>query len=225
MKKIFLILFLTINMASLFAQKPGYMGKRFSLNADMSFYPAFFRPVVNDQLPMATLYNIQFFGINYRLTAGIDAVITRKSTVGLDFNYYHSATELDTGLIAGNSPTVVREFDGYSIGAHYRVFIGNTKAPVGFYYKVETGATFYSMNNVVALGNFYINNSFGRQHVLFNRLTLNYGLSFGLVLPSLNYYTGVYTDDFQTRLSMAGNFRSLFHYGINLYGGIGILLF
>jgi hypothetical protein len=225
MKRLLLFLILVSLGQLIYCQRPGYMGKRFSLSADMSIYPALYRPVVNDQIASSSIYSPQWFGMNYRLTVGFDAILTQKSTIGIDFNYYHSATSIDTGLVGGLSAPVTREFEGYAIGLHYRVFLGDTKAPVGFYYKVESGCSFYSMNNTTAIGNFYLNNSIGRQHVFFNRLILNYGISLGVVMPSLDWYYDPSYDTFAGRLTRAGNMRSLNHWGINVYGGLGVLLF
>jgi len=225
MKKLFIIFFLVASATSGFSQRVGFMGKHFSLNADFLVYPALFHPVANDQPASAYFPYMHWFGMNYKLNVNVDAIVSKKSTVGLDFNYYHTATSMDTSYNGTGLYSVTREFDAFAIGAHYRVFFGNTKAPVGFYYKVETGATIYSMNGHTTGGNWYINNYFGRQHVFFGRLLVDYGFSFGMVMPTLYGYYSSGPDTFESRLSQAGNLRSLWHSGINVYGGVGVLLF
>lgn len=224
MKKLLIILVFVVTGTAGFSQRSGFMGKHFSLNTAFLVYPALYHPVANDQSAAAYFTQPQWFGFNYRLNVNFDAIVSKKSTVGLDFNYYHTAASMDTSISGSGLYNVTREFDAFAVGAHYRVFFGNTKAPVGFYYKVETGATIYSMNGHTTGGNWYVTNYFGRQHVVFGRLIFDYGFNFGLVMPTLysNYYS---SGDFESRLSQAGNLRSVWHYGINVYGGVGILLF
>ncbi len=225
MKKLLIISIFLASCIAGFSQRVGFMGKHFSLNADFLLYPALYHPVANDQAAQAYFTSPQWFGFNYRLNVNLDAIVSKKSTVGFDFNYYHTAAALDTTNGPSSSFSVTREFDAFAIGAHYRVFFGNTKAPVGFYYKVETGGTLYSMNGRTTGGNWYVTNYFGRQHVLLGRLIFDYGFNFGMVMPTLGGYFSNPDDTFEGRLSQAGNLRSIFHYGINVYGGVGILLF
>lgn len=225
MKKLLIILVFMVAGITCFSQRVGFMGKHFSLNAGLLVYPALYHPVANDQAAQAYFTSPQWFGINYKLNVNLDAIVSKKSTVGFDFNYYHTAASIDTSLTIPGSFYATREFDAFAIGAHYRVFFGNTKAPVGFYYKVETGGTLYSMNGYTTGGSWYVNNYFGRQHVFFGRLILDYGFSFGLVVPTIYNYYNPLPDTFENRLSQAGNLRSMWHYGINLYGGVGVLLF
>jgi hypothetical protein len=224
MKKLFIFVFALSGTLG-FSQRVGFMGKHFSLNAAFLVYPALYHPVANDQAANGYFTSPQWFGFNYKLNVNVDAIVSKKSTVGLDFNYYHTATSIDTSLFNPGLYSVTREFDAFAVGAHYRVFFGNTKAPVGFYYKVETGGTIYSMNGYTTGGNWYVNNYIGRQHVFFGRLLVDYGFSFGLVMPTLYGYYSSGSGTFENRLNQAGNLRSLWHSGINVYGGIGVLLF
>lgn len=226
MKRILLAAFFMLYSVLISAQFAGYMGKRFSLFTDMSVYPALYNPVVAGQTYTPStnpLLAMHWYGFNYRITAGFDVIVSQKSVLGADFNYYHSAVQLDTSY-SSFSNEVVQDFDGFAVGAHYKVFFGRNPAPVGFYYRIETGATFYTMLGKTTAGNWYMNHSVGRQHVFFDRLILNYGLSFGFVMPTVDFY-GNYVSTFEGRLSRNANLRSLSHFGMNLYFGVGVLLF
>lgn len=200
---------------SAYGQVPGYIGKKIHLQGGIKFFPSFVNPV---NLSQANSYIYTVPGMNYRLELGMDFMISRKSSIGFNAHYYNTAMYY-YNPIYGNDRRL--SIDGGAFGAVFKTHFGGWVAPLGFYYRLEAGALVFAINDYAnnfggaftstTLGAGYINNAFGRTHIFGNRISLDYGVELGWVLPPYDYST----------LQGSSNIRMAIHYSANVYVKIG----
>jgi hypothetical protein len=191
MRKVFIFLCFLF-ASSIWAQVPGYLGKRVHINAGIHFFPQFSNVPVNIVQPRGQFV---ISGMNYRLVLATDFVITRKSVIGLNGHYFNTA-----GPVGGlefssyyNLPDRRYAIEGGAVGFVFKTHFGPWVAPLGPYYKVEVGAIVNSTSDPANNynGNFapetfasgYLTTGVGRNHIFANRITLDYGGEMGLLLP------------------------------------------
>lgn len=222
MKKFLIAIVAVLMFQASYSQVPGYVGRKFSVKLGTSFIPAFFNPVY-----VATGDEggtIGFYGLFARYNFNFDYVVSRRQTIGLAVQFAPAAKYLYVQDGMGNGAQGLMGVNGYNVGVYFRHFFGRYVAPVGNYYKLEIGGHIYQLNDrgdnfPDALmypelgGTAYIINSFGRQHIYSNILTLDYGLDLGFVLPP--YSTG--TDG-----PAAANFRLMQGYAFTMYCQVGL---
>lgn len=208
MKRIYSIAILVLAITSLcHAQVPGYMGKRLHIQAGINFFPQFSAIPVNVVQP----YNPYFIsGFNYRANVGIDFVITRKSVIGINAQYFNTAYDNGFGRFG---------LEGGSVGFVFKTHFGEWVAPLGPYFKAEAGGIFYGSSDPLNLyggsfvtqlnGNGYIGAGFGRTHIFANILSLDYGAEMAMVFPP-------YTN--------SDNRRMAIHYAASMYIKLGVVL-
>ncbi|MDR0829950.1 MAG: hypothetical protein LBN95_07555 [Prevotellaceae bacterium] len=203
-KYILVIILALICSNSAFAQKAGYMGKRFVINADLNTSTAWSRPNAYG--------HTGFFSFNYILAPSIEFIATKRIAVGGTYNYspgmfaFRAANEKYDGYIGEGHPsesalTTDNKFTSHGVGAYAKFYLGDGNAPIGAYIKTELAWFFYdyTINSMWAISNFanqnYVNDKkgkgnlggfkieFGRDFLFFNRLrvstALNIGIPFG----------------------------------------------
>lgn len=181
----------------LWAQAPGYMGKRLSVTGEASFFNALFNP------DHAMNSGLNSFGFNVRGTFDVDYVVARNGSVGFTFDLLFSGMEYDWADEAWTDPLVPRigeEFQhgqirGYGYGINYKVFRNPAKggiAPIGGYTKfdvmlVDVRVRPYDKDGGRAHHHeeqFFtpvLSITLGRQRVFFNNLLLRTGVQLGIV--------------------------------------------
>jgi hypothetical protein len=140
MKK-YIILLLTSIITTSFAQNTGYMGRHFIINAEASFSPAFVKPTFNKK----TINDrFDYFAFNFFFTPSIEAIVWKKGTVGIGYNFFTSyyETEYETNqiIISLEEDPFFKSYFLYQIksnGCHlfYKQYLGKTYAPLGHYLK------------------------------------------------------------------------------------------
>lgn len=195
-KRFFTTVILLTALTGAFAQVPGYMGKRFNMKLGMSFMPALFQPVyVSTPFSYGASSTFSFYGFFNRYNFNFDYTVGRRSTIGLAFHFTPAAfrsTVYDS--LGASSYLGIMGANGYDIGIYYRAFFGKYLAPVGTYYKIELGGHIFHAydrgDNYPAAykydhlgGTAYLINSFGRQHIFANTVSLDYGVDFMLIMP------------------------------------------
>lgn len=216
MRKVIIIICFIFSSILLFGQVPGYMGKKIHLQGGIKFFPSFSFPV---NLSQVAPYEYVVPGMNYRLETGMDFMVSRKSSVGFNFHYYNTATYYYGGSSTTYGPRVA--IDSGALGIVFKTHFGPWIAPLGFYYRLETGALVFTVNDFAknfggtfastTSGSGYINNAFGRTHIFWNKISLDYGVELGFVFPPYNYNT----------IQGATNVRMAVHYAGTFYVKIG----
>lgn len=171
MKKILLSLFAILFLfVAVKAQNTGYMGRYVLFNAEVSLSPSWLHPnplsnALQERFPDNK--NVQrYLGLNYFVSPNIEAIVWKKGTVGVGYNFYKSPFD-------GSSPRWVeyQDHQGYyysedlfeydftgTITAHgfnvfYKQYLGNTRAPMGTFLKVVFDGFFYNLDHHDARGN------------------------------------------------------------------------
>jgi hypothetical protein len=214
-----ILLFCTL-LAPISAQVPGYIGKRFLIQAGIHVFPQFSIFPVNVVQPYSNYF---ISGINYRLELGTEFVISRKSSIGINGQYFCTAA----APLGGGYPYSNRyAIEGGSVGAVFKTYFGQWIAPVGPYFKAEGGAIFYSVSDPQnnyggsfpsqTIYNGYVGFGFGRTHIFANRISLDYGGEIAFVFPP-------YTSD-ADNIVPSTNLRMAVHYLGSVYVKVGVIL-
>ncbi|HET6244576.1 MAG: hypothetical protein H0V01_08740 [Bacteroidetes bacterium] len=103
---------------------PGYQGKRFSANYDGFIFPALFHPT-------GEFYETSSLAFNKRHSLGIDYVISRSSSMGMDLQTFK------TGFSFKNYGNTRGSIAAKNIGIYFKNFHKNDIAPLGLYSKYE----------------------------------------------------------------------------------------
>jgi len=224
MKKNLLFIIFSLIVGSVFSQVPGYVGKRFHLQGGVHFFPQLGSVPVNIVQPRNT-YAIS--GMNYRLVLGMDFVISRKSTIGLNGHYFNTAGPLEGLYIdkysSSPNPDIRYSIEGGAVGFVFKTHFGSWVAPLGPYFKLEAGGIFNSVSDPAnnyggaflpeTYGSGYLTFGFGRTHIFANRLSLDYGFEMGTILPPVGTFPG-----------SAVNLRMTVHYLATFYIKMGVVL-
>lgn len=195
-KRFFTTVILLTALTGAFAQVPGYMGKRFNMKLGMSFMPALLQPMyVSTPYTYGLNSTFSFYGFFNRYNFNFDYVTGRRSSIGLGVHFTPAAARITfTNPMTGAYYSGMMGANGYDVGIYYRAFFGKFLAPVGSYYKIELGGHIFHAydrgDNFPAGykydeigGTAYLINSFGRQHIFANTVSLDYGVDFMLIMP------------------------------------------
>lgn len=205
-----------------FAQNTGYMGHHFIFNADVTLSPSWKNPnplseALNNHFESE--HTQRYLGLNYFAVPSIEAIVMDRGTIGTGYNYYNTP-------IGG---TVSRYFEGggandyyfysqnytftgkmvaHGFNVFYKQYVGDTKAPMGYYFKFTFDGYFYkyacneplpdllqhwdempeeesAQYGYVRVGKdgsgsiFGLKAEFGYDYLFFNRLRLSMGVTFG----------------------------------------------
>lgn len=212
MKKISILLGLMMICGICFPQNTGYLGRHFILNAEGSLSPSWLNPN-----PLTTHLNEHFeskhtqryLGLNYVLSPNIEAIVWEKGTVGVGYDFYHSpykgfTISKEFHYLSGGNITEKYDNSGmitaHGFNVYYKQYLGNTKAPMGWYAKFTFDGFFYNyrvtdtipqwmsyydlvdtVTNPTSGHNsiFGLKAEIGYDYVFFNFLKVSMGLSLG----------------------------------------------
>ncbi|OFY84012.1 MAG: hypothetical protein A3F72_18500 [Bacteroidetes bacterium RIFCSPLOWO2_12_FULL_35_15] len=248
-----IIVFLILVSSTVFAQVPGYMGKRFVIGYENYFFPAFYGPGKNNANPGPS------FSPGFNTTHCLNIDYTVKQRMNVCFSLQHLRTGIaykgddyaypKESKYSGNFSTPA-QLTSNNIGFGFKVFRRGNIAPVGKYQKFEILLFFekvkYENNNFttheqnyyenvpITLGtgeytyrNFAITYSLGKQRIFFNKLVMDYGIRAAItpvVIP-----TGLYTvdnvRDMDDRFKVDSRFRIFRQQLFNFHIGLGFLAF
>jgi hypothetical protein len=200
-KGIFLLVFLlNANFIST-AQVPGYMGKRFSVSANFSFFPTIIGPTADNLGPQHYGSKGGGFAFDTKYGGQLNYVVGRRKELFLAADFYK------TGMIStykNNYESVFGNHDEYycfhnlnvtSLNIGMKFYPSNTLAPLGFSYGISLG---YNIVNgeildyqktgsrpawteqplIINQKKSFISAGLelGWNHILFDRLVLNVGV-------------------------------------------------
>lgn len=149
MKKIIILISLAVS-ATLAAQVPGYMGRRFLISANLS--PNVILPVEFDGDYLYGNYPVNSFQIRPRFGASVDWTLTRNQTIGIKYSFVQTGASApiyylqsggfwypDEVWSGGNARGVVKS---HSIGLRFAGYgrrDNNLPAPVGLFGGYQLG--------------------------------------------------------------------------------------
>ncbi|MDQ3192670.1 MAG: hypothetical protein M3Q58_13840 [Bacteroidota bacterium] len=232
MKKIILIFLCQFLVLISFAQEiSGYQGKRLSVNLDSYIFPAVRNPTSEFNPP-------SFFSFNKRRSIGVDYVISRSSSVGMNFQF------LNTGFAFKHYDNRRGAIAAKNVGFYIKSFHDNDIAPLGLYSKFEllylTYNVLYSeervfknypeenrpkLSNLSPYSAWLFSYSIGKQTILYNRLILNASIQTALngkLAMSKLEGAGPGSRDYIQDITQARLFSA---YLLNLNFGVGFLIF
>lgn len=231
--------------ASVFGQAPGYMGRKFLITGDVSFFNALFNPNHNMNQGLNT------FSFNVRSTTDLDYVIARNGTIGLTFDVFTTGMQYkwqDQNYSDLLVPNIDSRFDharlfGYGYGINYKVFQNPNKggiAPVGNYAKfdlmlldVRVRPVDDNTDQAHSFSQRFFTPSmsitFGRQRILWDFLVLRSAIQIGFVPLGFTPYfqgldNGIERGTQQQDLRAHAEARLMTYYLLNVNFGVGFLL-
>lgn len=200
----------------MYAQVPGYMGKRFSLGYSNNFFIAGLGPTATQYTGINTVHSFNAeYSIKNRTNFCLSFQVSKTGmAMDREFYQYMSGSNYSVSYYYKPSPDVPMLLQTKSLGIGFKFFAQGTLAPLGKYRKLELLLMFthltYPDNSFsvsqydgyttqtgrTSLGSgdynfktFAINYTIGRQRVLLNCLVLDYGVQFGLMPAGLYAYT------------------------------------
>jgi hypothetical protein len=229
MRKAAIILLLFCS-GHLYAQVPGFQGKRLSVEGSFIFNAALSKYNEN--------FNRGFTALNKRMQAGLEYIIGRNVSVGTSFGVFNSGIEYLNYDYNYNITKDKYKLNCYVAGLYLKIFKFKRKgsiAPYGFYGKlgllsVICKGEFIERDNPLnteppavldQVKGLFFNYGFGKQFIIKGRFIARVGadMAFNLsVISPLNYSSSYY-------LERAARKRISSAMLINLEAGLGILLF
>jgi hypothetical protein len=189
-----LFIVLLFSMPCIIAQNTGYMGKRVIFNMGAEFSPAWKRPVCNVN------FNNKYLRFNCILSPSIEIIVHKKGTAGLVYHYLgtkynapYTKDDYDTSYfgndgmyILTNEGEITEDLKSHGFGFFYKQYF-NGRAPMGPYLKFQFDGFFFKCpisydNRTITINDklFAMKLEFGNDFLLFDRLRLSTGFSFGL---------------------------------------------
>jgi hypothetical protein len=239
-----------LSCSLLYAQNPGYQGKRFSLNYNFYTFNALENPNENGESGLLSFNTTHY--------ANLDMAVFRKMTVGASFEYINTGFKFKENY---NIPIPdpydpynssyydevhsesVGKMEAYEVGLYLRKFFGGNIAPLGSYFKPEISLIFYKVypgnpiptykppgygdpvfNNQSPYKTVAISLELGQNRVLFNRLFIDYGLRLKLIPAALKQAESGHNSN-TTYLQIIPRYRLAMLELFNIKLGIGVLLF
>ena len=152
-KYIVLLIISSLFLGKTFTQNTGYMGKHFFLNAEANFSPAYFNP---NSYGKSLSGNLDYSAFNFILSPSVEAIVWKKGTVGVGYNFFTSYYIADYQILIDDEPDEGNIINFYkylfyepvyrikSHGCHvfYKQYVGDTYAPLGHYLKFTFDAFF-----------------------------------------------------------------------------------
>jgi len=243
MRGAMVIAFLLVSQL-LWAQAPGYMGKRLLLTGEASFLNALVSPDHNMNTGLSK------FGFNIRSTFDLDYVVARNGSIGLTFDLIFSGMEyewasdrFETPLVPGIGTEYGHgQIRGYGYGVNYKLFRNPSKggiAPIGGYTKfdvmlLDLRVRPYDRKAGKAFGHQeqflvpMLSVTFGQQRVFFDVLVVRTGVQIGIVpggiVPRFELMDGDLEKSSQREdLSAQLQARMFTYYLMNFNVGVGFL--
>lgn len=197
------VLVLSLSILTSFAQAPGYLGKKFTLQGEFHSFPALSGPTVNNRGLDSYDEEGLGLGLNWSAGARLGYVLSRQQQLILSFDYLKTGVTQNAYYLSDfdySSDELFFNLQGVSVG------IGNRKfkpgkgglAPMGKYSGFSLNATFLkgSLNSEFSYNTRPLNDygidpkhmvlslgyEFGTNYIIKDRLILNVGAKLGLTL-------------------------------------------
>lgn len=226
MKKSILVLLFFGVVVFVYGQVPGFMGKRLSISANGYFGPSFDQPV-SVKPSGAGIF------LNKKISIGVDYVIGRKWTVGLEVQQLNTATKLwfDNGISSIRNTNYKLNSTFVSLGFSRFFSKSDFIAPVGRYFTFgamvvnftlfdEKGVVFAPKTKLLEGHDYGVFFGFGRKRIYNRRFIVDYAMQSGAVFgKSLPPYL---TDDANFFLDV--RYRLFYASLLNFKIGVGYLL-
>lgn len=155
MKRIAFVIVVFFLSANMFAQIPGYLGKRFSIEYNNMFYLALSNPVVKKNYDLNGEMDLAITNFNFRNEISANYVISQRSSISVGFGYFRTrylfdgefpVIYSDNNQVQENyfwAKTPVGMISAYDINLHYTLFKKDYLAPFGKYYQFDFGLLRY----------------------------------------------------------------------------------
>lgn len=137
------------------SQNTGYMGNHVIFNADCSLSPSWKNPnplsqALSEHFP-DNVHTQRYLGLNYLLSPNVEVIVWNKGTVGAGYNYYNSpfSGDVDRYFTTSSGGWIGETFHfngnvtAHGFNVFYKQYLGDTKAPMGYYVKVTFDSYFY----------------------------------------------------------------------------------
>ena len=250
MKKIISLLLLTVALCTqVNAQGYNYLGKHVLFNANVTVSPSWFNP--NPMTPYLTNLSThaqRYLGINYWVTPSVEAIVWKKGSVGVGYNFYKSPFKGKIADLVNNPYDYYSYYDYHDftgmITAHgfnvfYKQYLGNTFAPLGHYFKFNFDGFFYDYNIVYYENDnphydygkdmlFGFKAEYGYDFLVFDRLRLSVGVSIGTTFNNFTpAFEQIVGEDYspEYKISDYANARMWMAYWFGIKLGVGFLAF
>ncbi len=154
MKKIFLLFVVMLSVSMTFGQYYGLLGKRVIFNIEGTTSPAYVNPnFICQELDARGKDKLGLLSLNFFATPSIEIPLWEQGTIGVGYNFFTSPFEgYQDNLYYRDNPTepnvysYTRSFDGHvtahGFNLYYKQYLGNSKAPVGHYLKINLDCFF-----------------------------------------------------------------------------------
>jgi hypothetical protein len=245
--KLLLLIGLLLCCQLCFAQVPGYMGRKISLNYAFCFSNAFSFPTAKG--------NTGLFAFNKIHQLDIDFVVARRTSLGITATYaktsfpwadHFSYESTYTGSYYNQIIFRTRDIgvlNVYSGGIYLKRFFKGYIAPLGCYFKpgINLDILAAQIGNPVSISGdtlsdlglrvvnaspyftWHISAEIGQTHIFWNRLILDYGLRLGINPLGLDYINSGRQNSLHFVQSLSRD-RALSMFLVNARIGVGILL-
>jgi len=196
----FIIVFCTVGLlcltADLIAQNTGYMGKRVIVNFGTEFSPAWKRPNFSNN----PNFQCKWYSFNYILSPGIEIITHKTGTAGVVYHYLNTKYRTppkNNPLNDGDTiwiglpyeEDIIEDLTAHGFGIFYKQYMryADGRAPVGPYIRLQFDGFFFKcpasyQNRTITMNDklFAMKIEIGNDFLLFDRLRLSTGFSFGL---------------------------------------------
>ena len=235
-----------------YAQNTGYMGKHFIVSMDASFSPAYTQPNFYGH---SIVDNGDYFAFNCFLNPTIEAIVWKKGSLGVGYNYfssyYNAEIYLSDDVFSTLNYNFLYQVKSHGFTLYYKQYLGDNIAPLGHYFKLSFEGLFFNYQfkdllsqQIIDLGYasdsrfssipsnshvFGVKVEYGYDFLFFNYLKISSGLSVGTTFGG---YKETFLSDYLDFVSDSGNepleyakTRILGAYWVGMKVGIGILAF
>lgn len=242
MRKILSVLVVMLSVLFSQGQNTGFMGKRFFLNAELSVSPAWRNPTspAMDVLP-------KYFHFNYFISPNIEAIVWKKGSVGVGYNFIN--TDFDSEYyydpISFEDGNSIGYLKGHGFNVFYKQYVGETKAPLGHYFKLELDAFYFNFEprletildpnaDIAKLSGksslYGLKIEYGYDYLFFDRLRVSAGMSLGTTLGGYKAHSfdAIFFGNKINQNHLVEEYaktRIMTAYFFQLKVGVGILLF
>ncbi len=225
MKKITtLIFFFILGVQCMNAQNVGHLGKRFLVNLDATFSPSY-------KFPDREGYH-GYLNFNYRLSPSVEFILNNKNSVGVFYSYAPLMFIPSTFIFNHSVVNTPMDVNGY--GLFYKAYFSNNQyhAPYGAYFMTSLSRIHFQYeSNIIGTGkgaNYALQIEFGYNFLVYNRIRLTWGVSFGGTTSWINLGLDEDFLSIQKKLNTPIDYAENRIFGTYIFGtriGIGFLAF
>ena len=231
---IFIVILLCLT-AGLTAQNTGYMGKRVIVNMGAEFSPAWMRPISYNPK-----FQYEWYSFNYILSPGIEIITHKTGTAGIVYHYLSTKYNTPSEESFFSYENIVEDLTSHGFGVFYKQYMrfADGRAPVGPYISLQFDGFFFKCpssyddrTTTTTDKLFAMKIEIVNDFLLFNRLRLSTGFSFGLPFggfSGLHYDNELFeiiSDNANLPINQYARSRILGAYWLGFTVGIGFLAF